>query len=427
MISTRKASYGLLALDAILCALIILRVNYTEIDWTAYMQQVAQFLGGERDYGLIKGQTGPLVYPAGHVYLYSLLYYVTEGGRSIVTAQVIFAGLYLGTIGVTMATYRRVRAPLYIFPLLVLSKRMHSIFLLRLFNDGISAFLSAAMTYCFVRKWYLAATLLFTLSLSVKMNALLFFPGIVMILVQGGGVLSAVRHVVLIVQVQLVLALPFLLHDPRQYISRAFDLGRVFEYRWTVNWRFIDEPTFRSREFAAVLMAGHLATLLVFAGTRWNRPSRRSLVALAVTSVQTTLGVLFPTGRDRPMAEMTPAFILTTLSSANLIGILFARSAHYQFYAWFACSVPYLLHRSGLPVPLQLGLWTAQEVAWNVYPSTNASSAVVVAVPLVTLLAVWISSAKDVVGVVVTEESHNEAQKRQARRARQLKQVRAGK
>ena len=30
----------------------------TEIDWRAYMQQVEQYRNGERDYALIKGDTG---------------------------------------------------------------------------------------------------------------------------------------------------------------------------------------------------------------------------------------------------------------------------------------------------------------------------------------------------------------------------------
>lgn len=33
----------------------------TEIDWKTYMQQVEIFLKGERDYSLIKGDTGPIV------------------------------------------------------------------------------------------------------------------------------------------------------------------------------------------------------------------------------------------------------------------------------------------------------------------------------------------------------------------------------
>ena len=37
----------------------------TEIDWKAYMQQISQYRSGQRDYTIIKGDTGPLVYPAG--------------------------------------------------------------------------------------------------------------------------------------------------------------------------------------------------------------------------------------------------------------------------------------------------------------------------------------------------------------------------
>lgn len=42
-------------------ALIIFTRSDTEIDFSTYMQQVEQFLGGERNYGLIKGDTGPVV------------------------------------------------------------------------------------------------------------------------------------------------------------------------------------------------------------------------------------------------------------------------------------------------------------------------------------------------------------------------------
>lgn len=78
----------------------------TEIDWTTYMQQVSLFLSGERDYSNLKGDTGPLVYPAGHVYIYSGLYYLTDGGRNIKVAQCIFMLLYLGTLAVVMQCYR---------------------------------------------------------------------------------------------------------------------------------------------------------------------------------------------------------------------------------------------------------------------------------------------------------------------------------
>jgi alpha-1,3-mannosyltransferase len=71
------------------------------------MQQTTQFLNGERDYTKIRGDTGPLVYPAGHVYIYTVLNALTRGGEDILTAQVLFAGLYLATLIVVAATYRQ--------------------------------------------------------------------------------------------------------------------------------------------------------------------------------------------------------------------------------------------------------------------------------------------------------------------------------
>jgi alpha-1,3-mannosyltransferase len=69
------------------------------------MEQVTQYISGERDYTLIKGGTGPLVYPAAHVYIYTALYYLTNGGN-ILYGQIIFTGLYLGTLALVMACYR---------------------------------------------------------------------------------------------------------------------------------------------------------------------------------------------------------------------------------------------------------------------------------------------------------------------------------
>ena len=73
------------------------------------MQQVSQYLDGERDYTLIKGGTGPLVYPAAHVFIYSILYKLTEGGKNILVAQAIFAWLYLAILTLVMACYRKAK------------------------------------------------------------------------------------------------------------------------------------------------------------------------------------------------------------------------------------------------------------------------------------------------------------------------------
>ncbi|KAG0240808.1 Lethal(2)neighbour of tid protein, partial [Actinomortierella wolfii] len=51
--------------EVALNTMIIKRVAYTEIDWKAYMQEVSGYLNGETDYCKLRGDTGPLVYPAG--------------------------------------------------------------------------------------------------------------------------------------------------------------------------------------------------------------------------------------------------------------------------------------------------------------------------------------------------------------------------
>ena len=69
------------------------------------MEQVELYLNGQLDYVQLKGRTGPLVYPAGHVYVYSWLYRITNEGKDIVTAQCVFTGVYLVTLAVVFAVY----------------------------------------------------------------------------------------------------------------------------------------------------------------------------------------------------------------------------------------------------------------------------------------------------------------------------------
>lgn len=71
------------------------------------MQQVSQFVSGERDYTKMEGGTGPLVYPAAHVYTYTALYHVTDEGRDIFLAQQIFGVLYMATLALVMLCYKK--------------------------------------------------------------------------------------------------------------------------------------------------------------------------------------------------------------------------------------------------------------------------------------------------------------------------------
>jgi hypothetical protein len=73
------------------------------------MQQVELYVKGQKDYAYLEGGTGPLVYPGLHVYIYRALYALTDHGKNIFVGQILFAGLYLGTLAVVMACYSKAK------------------------------------------------------------------------------------------------------------------------------------------------------------------------------------------------------------------------------------------------------------------------------------------------------------------------------
>jgi alpha-1,3-mannosyltransferase len=79
----------ILVVFSVTSLLVLLFGSYTEIDFKTYMQQVEHFWNGERDYYQISGDSGPLVYPAGFLYLFSAIKYLTSDG-DIMQAQLVF-------------------------------------------------------------------------------------------------------------------------------------------------------------------------------------------------------------------------------------------------------------------------------------------------------------------------------------------------
>ncbi|KAJ2998231.1 hypothetical protein NUW58_g380 [Xylaria curta] len=378
---------SLFILDALLCVVVIWKVPYTEIDWKAYMEQVEQYVAGERDYTVIKGGTGPLVYPAAHVYLYTALYYVTDKGRDIFLAQQLFAVLYMATLAVVMTCYWRAKVPPYVFPLLILSKRLHSIFVLRCFNDCFAVFSLWVTIYMFQKRAWTLGTGAYAWGLGIKMSLLLVLPTVGVILLLGRGFAGSLQLAAIIAQVHFVLAVPFLRTNAQGYLSRAFELSRQFFFKWTVNWRFVGENIFLSRPFALGLLLLHVSVLVWFIVNKWLKITGKPWLSIVAPMLRLR-SPFGPREESQISAQVTPEYVMTTMLSANVIGLLFARSLHYQFYSYLAWSTPYLLWRSGAHPLVQYGLWALQEWAWNVFPSTNASSGIVVGVLATTVVLV---------------------------------------
>ena len=145
------------------------------------------------------------------------------------------------------------------------------------------------------------------------------------------------------------------------------------------------EETFLSSQFAQALAFANVGLLAVFAITRWTRPSGLSIPDL----IRRTYQPLPAKVEQQISLRVSPTFTMTTILSSLVIGMLCARSLHYQFYAYVAWATPFLLWRSGLHPLLIYITWAAQEWAWNVYPSTNTSSKLVVACLTVQVFGVW--------------------------------------
>ncbi|KAH9603573.1 hypothetical protein KSS87_007121 [Heliosperma pusillum] len=391
---------ALLVADALLVSLIIAYVPYTKIDWDAYMSQVTGFLGGERDYSNLEGDTGPLVYPAGFLYVYSCIQYITGG--LILPAQVLFGIIYIINLAIILFIYIKTDVlPWWALSLLCLSKRVHSIFVLRLFNDCITmTLLHAALATLLYQKWLLGL-IVFSLAVSIKMNVLLYAPPLLLLLLKamdisgtivalGGAAIVQVRSLVLLLEQGYCFQL---LIDVYMQIREWFCSLYSDYLSWSVNFKFVPEPIFVSKNFAISLLLIHLGLLAFFAHRRWCKHEGGLLKVLHTAYVATLssfpLRQLYAYGTTSK--TLKEEHIVSTMFVGNFIGIVCARSLHYQFYSWYFFSLPYLLWKTPFPTVLRIALFATVEYCWNVYPSNCYSSAILLFVHLMILWGLWIA------------------------------------
>ncbi|NXE83202.1 ALG3 mannosyltransferase, partial [Cochlearius cochlearius] len=319
----------------------------------------------------------------------------TGRGTDLRLAQYLFAGLYLLNLLLVFRIYCRTsKVPPYVFFFMCCaSYRIHSIFVLRLFNDPVAMAILFLAINLFLEEHWSWGCLFFSLAVSVKMNILLFAPGLLFLLLQRFGLLGCIPKLCICALLQVILGLPFLLVNPVGYLTRSFDLGRQFQFKWTVNWRFLPEEVFQNRAFHAMLLLAHLTGLGLFALQRWHR-SKESILALLKD----------PDKRKHPSPPLTVnnilwqggAQIVFVLFSSNFLGICCSRSLHYQFYVWYFHTLPYLLwctptaKLAHMPKVLLLGVI---ELCWNTYPSTVCSSLSLHICHGLVLLQLWYGTA----------------------------------
>lgn len=175
-----------------------------------------------------------------------------------------------------------------------------------------------------------------------------------------------------------------------------------------------------------VLLAAHVGVLLLFADRRWCASEgglsrvcqqfwRRSVSSGQSSQVQYSNSLVSEGGgkHSRGVSEsskhgegqlLSPAHVLLVLFSGNFVGIVFARTLHYQFYSWYFHTLPLLLWAVRIPTVLRLGLWAVVEVVWNVYPPSGLSSVALLVCHGIVLAALWARPVAFEIYIGVTEK-----------------------
>jgi len=248
------------------------------------------------------------------------------------------------------------------------------------------------------------------------MSALLYLPGLLVTLFKRHGLMSTAWYMINLIALQVLLARPFLGANTRSYLKNAFDFSRVFLYKWTVNWRFVDEQTFLSPTWATTLLLGHVTLLVAFGLYRWCRSDGGALAVIR-------RGLRRPS-RPAALSPVSPdcLFLFVRLASHSNAMDRCGNSSHdveldrHLFRSLITLSVLFMvLPTTPIPLPKdkipilspvrgrrlissssvpdiqvpRLTILAGIEYAWNVFPSTALSSGVLLVANISLLLGIW--------------------------------------
>jgi alpha-1,3-mannosyltransferase len=143
------------------------------------------------------------------------------------------------------------------------------------------------------------------------------------------------------------------------------------------------ETMFLSSSFSKYLLSFHLLFLVIFIFI-WSRPY--SPLTILVTKVKLD--------SDGIAIIFMYIDIIHILFTSNFIGIVFARSLHYQFYSWYFYTLPYMLWRTDYNLIGKLSIFFAIEYAWNIYPSTVISSGILLSAHLLILVGLYMNKVE---------------------------------
>ena len=270
---------------------IILSLIPGDIDFNAYMEQAGYMDAGERDYSKISSKMGVMCYPAIHAYIHLFIYYITCKGTILKIAQLFstiihFINIYsivkISDIWFKESTKRRWvivwliaevigthLSSQYVFNDVYWVTFAHLSILWFLIANKNSQLPKDIYSYRSVIIYQLSGVFLMSLSISIKMNSMLYIPALYLIVTLNQGILTGTFYLLLIVALSLLYGLPFLLTYPKSYFSVAYNFKKGFDLVVSQNYYFLSNEIFTSELFGKVLLILHLILLIWGLFIKW--------------------------------------------------------------------------------------------------------------------------------------------------------------
>eukprot|EP01086_Lenisia_limosa_P006207 TRINITY_DN24882_c0_g1_i1.p1 TRINITY_DN24882_c0_g1~~TRINITY_DN24882_c0_g1_i1.p1 ORF type:complete len:482 (+),score=114.58 TRINITY_DN24882_c0_g1_i1:106-1551(+) len=310
---------------------------YEECDFLCYKDFGMRLLTeGDLDYGNYVCPQGPMYYPVMFVYFYAAFMFVTGGSvmwSVVVNAMCQFACTLLSFV--VFAPYMKKGKWAFIV-LAIITQSVYMTSISRATNDVFQSFAILLMMWAVQhRRWWLSS-FLYAFAVSYKMNALLIGPALLLCYVLFLPAKQIFIHFLSMGLFQVLAPLPFLIHNPINYLRIAFNFSRDFNTHTNLAWGFLEDSVRYNPLFYKFLLVLTLAFNIILVIVVLRAAKKVLLPAKPLTNLGTSANY------DPEQNRVAMTVVLGIFVLGNFIGYTFSRGIHIQFILWIFFTLVFL-------------------------------------------------------------------------------------
>ncbi|KAM9963543.1 hypothetical protein ACTFIW_006776 [Dictyostelium discoideum] len=325
------------------------------------------------DYNNYMHYHGPNTYPAGFLYLYTLLYYISNHGQSLQIFQLIWAFLEFFNFILIKKICEKLSIPIILAVLPILSNRLHLYNVRVVINDFPSTFLIHICILLLISKRFKLFSTLFSIIVSLKLNTIFHSPAILFIFFNSLSIGQVILNLSIMAFIQLLVGLPFLMVNPIAYFTNAYDFSRTLLWEKTRNFKFIGRLIYDSTLFNILLLLLLIITILIFIYK----------YQLAVNEINRLLKVVKNNtggtinnennnnnnnniGDEEIELKLKRIYILSFIS-VNFFAVVWARGLYTPFMCWYFYTLPIILYFAKFSYTFIVLFWLAHEILFRFF------------------------------------------------------------